>query len=307
MGANYYSCNSRVTRSMQIRKYLAFVDKFGGILSPVPCSPEQLTLYITWLSKTLKYSSILNYLSALNFFLKSEGAEQIEYDNFRVKSVLGGVKRSLGCMIRQAAPLLPSHLKEMFKSMSNSVGHLAIKVALLLSFRGLLRKSQVTLSDSMLLRSDFKFYDWGLLINVRRSKTIQFKERELLIPIVYVDPPELCAAHWCYELFIRTNPLPGEGAVRVPGPNGGFEPLTYQAYQATLKYFCAIIGLDPELFSSHSLRRGGCTFLAMQGATIAEIRTRGDWSSESVYDYIKLPLSERIILDAKVARALANL
>lgn len=290
---------------MQIRKYLSFIDDYSGILTPIPCPPAQVALYITHLSKTLCYSSITNYLSGLNFMLKSEGQDPIDFTNFKVRSVLGGAKRTLGANPRQAAPLLPAHLRTMFSYMSDSVGDVSIRSAILTSFRGLLRKSQITLSDSTLLRSDFVFYPWGMVLKVRRSKTIQFSERELLIPISKLDNTDLCAVYWCRKHFHMTKVSGNSPAFQIPSPTGGFSPLTYKVLQATLKYLTSKLGLAQEYFSSHSLRRGGCTYLAQQGASIEEIRRRGDWKSDSVYKYIKLPLSDRIISDMRVAKVLS--
>ena len=273
---------------------------------PTPCPPDQVALYITWLARTLKYSSITNYLSALNFFLKSEGSSPIDYSAHAVKTVLGGAKRKLGCAVKQAAPLLPNQLLLMFNLMSASLGHTSTKAAILTSFRGLLRKCQITDSESVLLRSDFTFYQWGMVIKVRRSKTIQFKERQLLIPISKVNNTPLCAVYWVRRHFDEVPLGNSNPAFQVPTGSGSFTPLTYRSLQATIKYFASRIGLDPSMFSCHSLRRGGCTFLHMQGAAIEEIKSRGDWSSDTVYKYISLPLSERIITDMKVASALED-
>ena len=62
--------------------------------------------------------------------------------------------------------------------------------------------------------------------------------------------------------------------------------------------------LPHERFPHHFLRRGGCTFLALQGVTIDEIRVRGDWSSDAGYKYISHPLSEHIVMDIWVATTL---
>ena len=77
----------------------------------------------------------------------------------------------------------------MFDYMSTNVGHVA---ALLISFRGLLRKCQLTASDSNLLRRDIKFFSWEMLITVKKTKTIQFKQRELVIPIAKFANKRLC-------------------------------------------------------------------------------------------------------------------
>ena len=50
-----------------------------------------------------------------------------------------------------------------------------------------------------------------------------------------------------------------------------------------LKYFGEKVGLDPSNLSLHSLRREGCTYLAMCGATLEEIKTKGDWASDAVF------------------------
>lgn len=184
--------------------------------------------------------------------------------------------------------------------MSNSLGHVAIRAAMLTSFRALLRKCQVTSSDSTLLRSDFSFFHWGMIIKLRRSKTIQFSERELLIPVARTSNKDLCAVYWCEKHFLQVDLPTTEPAFQVPSPDG-FQPLPYRALQSAIKFFCSKAGLQERDFSSHSLRRGGATFLAIQGATIQDIRVRGDWSSDCVYKYIQQPLSQRIMSDMKVA------
>ena len=131
---NYYAHNSQITRSMQLRRYFAFIDAFAGLLPPTPCDSSQVGLYITWLSKSLCYSSITNYLSALNLFLKSEGQAPIDYTSHTVRIVLGGAKRLLGCARKQASPILPGQLLKMFAYMSDSLGHIAIRAALITGF-----------------------------------------------------------------------------------------------------------------------------------------------------------------------------
>ena len=63
--------------------------------------------------------------------------------------------------------------------------------------------------------------------------------------------------------------------------------------------------MDPASVSSHSLRRGDCTFLSLCRATIEELRTRGDWCTDTVFTYLTMPLSIRIMNDMQVATNLA--
>ena len=68
--SKYYARSSIATRKGQINKYLKFKDDFGGYYSSIPCNALHVALYATWLARTLKYSSIVNYLSALNYFFE---------------------------------------------------------------------------------------------------------------------------------------------------------------------------------------------------------------------------------------------
>ena len=76
-------------------KYLKFVEEFAETHSPIPCDSLQVALYATWLARTLKYSSVINYLSGLNFFLKENGAVPIDFSDFTVKATLKGIRRHM--------------------------------------------------------------------------------------------------------------------------------------------------------------------------------------------------------------------
>ena len=302
-----YAPNSITTRAVQVRRYLEFVEEFSEDYAPFPCGPSQVALYATWLARTLKYSSVLNYLSGLNNFLRQNGSPAIDYTNFEVASTLKGIKRERGVAPRQALPILPSMLIRMFSHLSNNPGHNAWRAAVLCSFRALLRKCQVTSSDSSLRRKDFTFHKWGMVIRIRRSKTIQFRERVLEIPVASCNNREICAVYWTMRHFREAPALPEAEAFQVPSSDSAFSPLQYSVYQATLKIFAAKAGLDPETVSSHSLRRGGCTFLSMCGASLEELRTRGDWASDTIFAYLKTPLTVRVMNDMRVANSLDTL
>lgn len=301
-----YAPNSATTRAVQVRKYLEFIGDFAETHSPLPCPSPQVALYATWLARKLKYSSVLNYLSGLNNFLRQNGSPPITYTDYEISSTLRGIRRERSFAPRQALPLLPAMLRRMLSFITSNPGHVAWRAALLCSFRALLRKCQVTLSDSSLLRKDFKFYPWGLLISIRRSKTIQFRERVLQVPVARCPDTSICAVHWTKIHFDQVPAPPDSMAFLFPLPDGGSTPLPYPYYQATLKHFAARAGMDPDEVSSHSLRRGGCTFLSMTGASLEELRARGDWSTDTVFTYLKTPLTLRILNDIRVATALAT-
>ena len=134
----------------------------------------------------------------------------------------------------------------------------------------------MTVSPCTLRRRHFTFYKWGMLIVIEKSKTIQFFERTVEIPVAYSPLEELCAVTWTLRHFNEVPAGAEDYAFRLSGP-GGSVPQDYKSYQDTLKYICERAGLDPAKFSTHSMRRGGATFLSMIGVSVAEIKQRGDW------------------------------
>ena len=108
---------------------------------------------------------------------------------------------------------------------------------------------------------------------------------------------EICAVHWTKLHFEQLSAAPGEIVFRIPSGSGGSTPLSYKVYQTTLKIFAEKAGLDPSSVSSHSLRRGDCIFLSLCGASIEELRTRGDWCTNTVFTYLKTPFSTHIMND----------
>ena len=201
--------------------------------------------------------------------------------------------------------MLPGHLLRVFKFMFDSPGHVGVQAAMLLSFRAVLWKSHVSVSECTLQRRDFAFHRWGMMVTVRRSKTIQFKERTHLIPVSYVLERRLCAVYWVKKHFDQLPALGRQEAFRLPR-GAGSTALTYHYYLSLIKLLCTWAGLELLRFTTHSLRRGA-TFLRLCGASISEIKERGDWRSDAVYEYLKASLMERLSLDMRVAALLGAL
>ncbi len=54
--------------------------------------------------------------------------------------------------------------------------------------------------------------------------------------------------------------------------------INYTSAVEDLRHLLHQVGIDPTGYSEHSMRRGGATEAAQQGARIEEIQFAGDWS-----------------------------
>ena len=61
-----------------------------------------------------------------------------------------------------------------------------------------------------------------------------------------------------------------------------------------LKILLKKAGLDPAVFSGHSFRRGGASYLYSIGGTTLMVQVLGEWSSQIFTRYLSLSLEDRL-------------
>lgn len=67
-----------------------------------------------------------------------------------------------------------------------------------------------------------------------------------------------------------------------------FRVVNYTSASEDLRVIFCSAGLDPTGYSEHSMRRGGATEAARQGASVGEIQFAGNWScTRTVEKYIE--------------------
>ena len=88
-------------------------------------------------------------------------------------------------------------------------------------------------------------------------------------------------AYAALRLLELVDPVPQAGRHRVPAFRGATgKQFSTGDITSAVRSLCAAAGLDPLLYSSHSLRIGGATDLAMSGGTEVECRMAGRWHSD---------------------------
>ena len=295
-----WSSNTLATRNSQWKKYFAFCD--GISHPPLPASVQTISRFLVYLGRSCKYSTVNNYLSAVVGLHKFYGYSADFRDSFLIKMVLKGLQSTLGTGVTQMLLLTVSQFQDMFRCAVNSDMDRSIWAALMLSFRTLLRKSNIipdTASNSrhVLCRKDLEFCTWGLMVHVRSTKTLQTGSYVLDIPVYYVENKCMCAASLVKE-HVDSHPAHNDSPVFVKQGNSKTvdSPVLYRDVLAFIKSAVSMIGLDPSLYGTHSMRRSGSAFLHALGVPLEDIMVMGDWKSLAVLDYLVTPLSRKIEL-----------
>ena len=277
------------TRKGQWTCYLRFCKNYD--LTALPCSTEQACLYATFLADYMLASSISAYLQALTFFHMLKGFQPPILSDRRVKATLNGIRNKQAVPKRQKDPIQVSHLLSMYKYVDkDSVVEVCFWAAALLLFRTLLRVSHVTASDHNLRMADFVATDWGYVVSVRSSKVAKPYHKVQTYPV-----------YWLKRSWAKRRLTPSAPAFAV----GGATPLTYSVFIRVLKKLAKCAGLKEDL-ASHSFRRGGATLMAHLDCSLTEIKSRGRWSSDCVFDYLKPTVLDELNTDFKVSSYCSN-
>ena len=124
--------------------------------------------------------------------------------------------------------------------------------------------------------SNVTFTAQGALLRVTCTKTIQFQQRVLEIPLPYIPGSPICPIT-ALKTYLANSPRPDQSPLFGCRSHGSFQPILAHQYNAFIKASVAAISLDPKKYASHSFHCGGATFAFACHASTAFIKAQGDW------------------------------
>jgi integrase len=276
--AEYVSASLADKTRLAYRGDLADFIAFGG---EIPCTPEQLCIYIAERAKNHSPFTIARRVVGISRAHTSQGILD-PAKNDLVRAVLRGVRRTHGKPQRQVSPLLKSDLLAILPSMHGTKGA-RDRALILLGFAAALRRSELV----NLNVEDIVFSKDGLVLYIRRSKTDQAGEgRKIAVPYARsCYCPVKAVKNWCSIAKITTGPI-----FRPVKKNGGVSSgrLTSQVLALVLKAYATSVGLDAANFSGHSLRAGLVTSAAIAGVSSWKIKAQtGHRSDAMIARYVR--------------------
>ena len=264
-----------------LRAYRSDFSDFKNFCSDLnlpylPTHIKAVSLYMTHLSKSNKYSTLKRRLASINVIHSLKGYH-IDTKNPLIKDNLEGIKRKIGVYQNGKKPLLINSLHKIINviddyKIQKYARSTRDKAIILIGFYGGFRRSEIV----NLKESDLEFVEEGLKISLRRSKGDQYGEG-MIKAIPYFNNKKYCAIIALQDwLSARTN------------NNDLIFPYSDKTVSLILKKYLNVIGLDSRLYSGHSLRSGFATSTASHGADERSIMAMtGHKSTEMVRRYIK--------------------
>jgi integrase len=240
------------------KNYLAWIQaqnsrrKPDAKLSSLPTTPETLAMYLAELGKAgRKAASIELILVAISQMHEEKGLQSPRSAPV-VRGMLKGIKRIHGTSQTQKSPLLPEHVRKIVKTVRDSARARRDKALLALGLcLGSRRSELVSLNVE-----DLEFQERALIVTLKRSKTDQEghgrKIGVMRDPDKTICPVEL-VRKWLETAELKKGPI----FLGLNWQNTLSEKrLDGRDVARIVKKYAAQIGLDPKLYSGHSLRAG---------------------------------------------------
>ena len=305
-------CDS-TKRSMRtyLHSYLLFCQYFQ--FNPFPVSKPMYLLYLVFLSRSLSsYRSVVNYLGISTHINRSFGTSLAFLQDYDVYLAKRAVRRIMGDYVARKEPITVEILLKLFSQFDfNNHLHVCMRALFLVAFFSFLRISNLVphqLSDIAnpqachLTPSNVTFTSQGALLRITHTKTIQFRERQLEIPLPCIPGSPLCPVT-ALKQYLASVQLPPRSPLFVCKTQDAYSPILAHQYNAFIKASLSAIGFNPAHYSSHSFRRGGATFAFSRDAPTAFIKAQGDWKSDAYLVYLTLSTANKFkILNSITSR-----
>ena len=275
----------------------------------LPITSFKLCIFIYFMHRTIKsYGSLQSYLSGLKVLQRLNGYSVQAFESFNLQMVMRAIRKTTDHVAQKKLPITPTVLLDLYKQMDmTNMEHLVLWSVFLIVFFTMFRKSNLVVPSTRLFdnfkhltRDKIHVVDDGLLIDVTWSKVLNFRNKLVQVPIFNLLGSPLLAPFW-YGHMCRLIPAPSNSPAFVVPSKSGLEPLTYSEFVLCLQKFLTGAGYKASLYSGHSFRHGGATYLAKNGFALHDIMSLGDWSSDSVLGYIKNDLADRKLLAKQFA------
>lgn len=231
----------------------------------LPAMPETVAAYLTHRMKLGAGASTLSVIQAAIRHLHRENNQPSPTDNENVKSVMRGIRRTIGTAQTQKQPATAERIAAMVAHMPTTMQGKRDRALILLGMAGAFRRSELVALDI----KDLQETENGLDVFLGKSKTDQEGEGYLIaIPHGQSLKPVQAVMDWIEAAGISSGP------VFRPVSRGGNaldRRLTGHSVALIVKQYAELAGLNPTDLSGHSLRAGFVTSAAERGVDLNRI------------------------------------
>ena len=237
-----------------------------------------MCLFATGLSQKITIGAIHTYIAAIKFYMRRiKKPKKLRVLN----DVLEGIKRTIPQIKQQKVrlPIRPQELGKISKKINNlgPQNGAMLWAACLIAYYAFMRVSEFTTPcaisykpDNSLMRSDIKLKNKVISINIRRSKTDQYRQGKKAI--IAENKTLLCPVK-ALKKYLKYRGI-NEGPLFI------FESGEYLTPKTFNKFIKSVLKSEHGKFTSHSFRIGAASAAAKAGCPKYIIKQAGRWRSD---------------------------
>ena len=241
----------------------------------LPSDPRIISLYLTKLAQTSKFSTLKRRIASISVIHKMKGHYLDTKHPIIIENLLG-IKIVKGSNQKAKKPILINDLKLIInvidETKQTNKRKIRDKAIILVGFSGGFRRSELVNIEY----EDMEFVNEGVKIIIKRSKTDQSGEG-MTKAIPYFDNKSFC------PVISLKNWIDNSEA-----KSGKIFDISDKSVALIIKKYASLSGLDPNKYGGHSLRSGFATSTAESGAEERNIMAMtGHKTTQMVRRYIQ--------------------
>ena len=237
--------------------------------------------------------------------------------------IIRGVRRIAQRPVRKSLPVTPPILRNLLNSQPQhplcgiQASILSVfRTFSLLLFQTMLRSSNLVSADRssidlemILTWGSIQRTPHGIVIFVRKSKTIQFSQRVQKIPLAASPNKDFCpvkALDQLVALYGSDSCTTTSPVFRLPTSSGGWTPMTKGDYLPFFRSRIKQMGLDPSRYMLHGFRHGGIQECLLVESNFGLCQLTSDHASNAILAYSEVPPERRMGISARINESLAR-
>lgn len=262
------SDNTRIAYQSDLRHF----ESWGG---EIPSTPETLVQYLVAHAEILSVATLIRRVAAISKAHTLRGLTSPAATDL-VRLTMRGIKRKMGKPQSQVAPLMKEDLIVTLSAIPDDLRGCRDRALLLTGFCAALRRTELC----RVRLEDIQFTGEGIVLTLPRSKTDQTGEgRKIGIPF---GRGKICPVQSMQDWLNRAGITGGYIFRGIDRGTVSETPLCDRSIANIIKARVAKVGLNPALYSGHSLRAGLATSAAAEGIPSHRIRAQTGHKSDAM-------------------------
>jgi site-specific recombinase XerD len=275
-----FANNTKKAYASDWRVFQEWCDEYK--VTSLPAHPTTLIAFFTDIKHKKAMATLSRYLVSIKAAHSAAGYESpTQHPSFI--TAWKGLRREKMARQDGASALPIESLLACIDAQPNSLVGMRNRALLAVGYLGGFRRSELV----RIRVQDLSFVQQGVVVLLPKSKTDQEGQgKEKAFP--YMEDPRLCVPTLLREWIKACSIKDGFLWRARRGGRWTDQHITDSAFAKILKSTMSSIGLDPHLYSAHSLRSGIATHLAGEGVDIHAIQEHlGHASSKMTQRYVR--------------------